>query len=76
MVLQSRVDGEFAVEQVVGGASGVVIEPQHTCLGRVHKFRVGRVAPTSDSSENTITFLVRTDTGERKHVDVTVVEIP
>jgi hypothetical protein len=76
VVLQSRVDGEFAVEQVVGGASGVVIEPQHTGLGRVHKLRAARVAPSSDSSENTITFLVRTDTGERKHVDVTVVEIP
>ncbi len=76
VVLQSRVDGEFAVEQVVSSASGVVIEPQDTGLGRVHKFRVGRAAPASDSSQNTITFLVRTDTGERKHVDVTVVEIP
>jgi hypothetical protein len=53
-----------------------MIEPQHTGPGRVHKFRVARVAPTSDASEKTITFLVRTDTGERKHVDVTVVEIP
>lgn len=74
VVLQSRVDGEFEVEQVLTSETDLVIEPQHTGRGKMHAFRVEcrrRKGPV----DTTVSFVIRCASGDRKHVDVSVVEI-
>jgi hypothetical protein len=75
LVLQSRVDGEFEVEQVLISEGGLVIEPERSALAREHAFRVICEQRASEPGERMVSFIIRSNCGERKHVEVRVVQV-
>lgn len=75
VVVQSRREGEFEVEQVLTSGSDLVVEPQHAGRGRTHTFRVALGERSSNAGEKRLSFVVRSRSGDRKHVDVNVVAI-
>jgi hypothetical protein len=75
VVLQSRVEGEFEVEQVLTSETDLVIEPQHTGPGKMHVFRVECTRRSNEPVDTTVSFVIRCTSGDRKHVEVSVVAV-
>jgi len=72
VVLQTRVEEEFEVEQVLTNGSSVVINPQRSGFARIHTFRVARTERSAADTAQPVSFVVRAKSGDRKHVDVSV----
>lgn len=72
VVLQSRVEGEFEVEQVMSDGDDLNISPRHSGSNRIHTIRVSRNQRSDDNPSRRLTFVVRTESGRRKHIDVGV----